>query len=159
MRYFTFKKAHVTLKKSELLLIFAALFAVAYLAGFFSGRLRGGGELSREDISIKPVETVVVTAAAAVPASQTPLAQPSAPSASVRPSASVQTEKPFSKIDINKAGADELQTLPGIGEAYAGRIIQYREQNGSFKSIYDITNVKGIGEKTFEKIKDQICVG
>jgi len=62
------------------------------------------------------------------------------------------------KININTAGIAELDTLPGIGEAYAKRIIEYRESNGFFKSIEEIKNVSGIGEKRYEAIKDLITV-
>lgn len=61
-------------------------------------------------------------------------------------------------ININTATSEELQALPGIGEAKAAAIISYREDNGSFSSIEDITNVSGIGESTFENIKDYITV-
>lgn len=63
------------------------------------------------------------------------------------------------RININTATAEELDTLPGIGTTYAARIIQYRQQNGGFKNIEDIKNVKGIGEATFAKMADQITVG
>lgn len=62
------------------------------------------------------------------------------------------------KININLAYASDLQLLPGIGEAMAERIIEYREQNNGFKNITDIMNVKGIGQKRFEKIKDYITI-
>ena len=61
-------------------------------------------------------------------------------------------------ININTASAAELDKLPGIGPAYAGRIIDYRQAYGGFKSIEEIVNVKGIGPKTFDKIKDYITV-
>ncbi|MEJ5256863.1 MAG: ComEA family DNA-binding protein [Fervidobacterium sp.] len=60
------------------------------------------------------------------------------------------------KININTAGIEELQKLPGIGPAKAQEIINYRTKNGPFRSIDEIMNVKGIGEKTFEKMKDMI---
>ena len=63
-----------------------------------------------------------------------------------------------SKVNINTATAEELKTLKGIGDAKAENIIQYREMNGGFKEISDITNVDGIGESMFEKIKDKIEV-
>lgn len=63
------------------------------------------------------------------------------------------------KININTATVAELTTLKGIGDAYAQRIVEYREANGPFTSIEQIKEVKGIGEKTFESIKDQITVG
>ena len=59
-------------------------------------------------------------------------------------------------VNINTATIEELSALDGIGEKYAQRIIEYREQNGEFKSPEDILNVKGIGEKTFEKNKTVI---
>ena len=60
------------------------------------------------------------------------------------------------KIDINKANKQQLETLPSIGPALAERIIDYRKTHGSFKNVGDIKNVKGIGDKTFEKFKDLI---
>ena len=63
-----------------------------------------------------------------------------------------------SLININTATADELQTLEGIGEIKAKRIIEYRETYGKFSSKRDILKISGIGEKTFEKIKDKITV-
>ena len=60
--------------------------------------------------------------------------------------------------NINFATTIELEALPGIGEVYALRIIQYREENGPFQSIEEIQNVKGIGASTFEKIRDRITI-
>ncbi len=62
------------------------------------------------------------------------------------------------KININKANQEELTALPGIGEALANRIINYRQQHGSFKNVEEIRNVSGIGEKKFEDLKDLIEV-
>ena len=62
------------------------------------------------------------------------------------------------KISINKATIEDLQKIPGIGESKAKAIIEYREKNGDFKKIEDITNVTGIGENTFEKFKDYITL-
>lgn len=61
-------------------------------------------------------------------------------------------------VNINTASLDELDTLPGIGPAYAQRIIDYRTQNNGFKSINTIQDVKGIGPITFEKLKDLITI-
>lgn len=61
-------------------------------------------------------------------------------------------------ISINTASAEELCGLPGIGEELAGRIIEFREKNGVFRSIGDILDVKGIGFATFEKIRDMISI-
>ena len=62
------------------------------------------------------------------------------------------------KININTADSDKLQELNGVGPVTAEKIISYRNENGRFKSIEDIKNVSGIGEKTFEKFKDKIRV-
>lgn len=61
-------------------------------------------------------------------------------------------------ININTASAEELTQLKGIGEVIAGRIVDYRNENGAFSSIEDIMNVSGIGEKKFEAIRDNISV-
>ena len=61
-------------------------------------------------------------------------------------------------ININTAGSEELQQISGIGPVTAEKIIRYREENGAFGSVEDITNVSGIGEKTLEKMKPQITV-
>ena len=62
------------------------------------------------------------------------------------------------KININTASKEELMTLDGIGEKKAGWIIEYRELHGSFQTVQDIMKVSGIGKKTFESLKDYICV-
>jgi len=62
-------------------------------------------------------------------------------------------------VDINTASQAELEELPGIGPSLAGRIIEYREQDGPFARIEDIVNVSGIGSATYEDIKDLITVG
>lgn len=59
-------------------------------------------------------------------------------------------------INLNTATIGDLQTLPGIGESTAKKIIDYREENGNFKSVDDIKNVSGIGESKFNAIKDMI---
>ncbi len=62
------------------------------------------------------------------------------------------------RININLADADTLQKIPGVGPATAEKILTYREANGMFKDIEDIKNISGIGEKTFEKMKDKITI-
>jgi comEA protein len=62
------------------------------------------------------------------------------------------------KININKASAEELTQLKGIGPSTAAKIIEYRDKNGPFKSPEDITMVSGIGPKTYENNKDMIAI-
>lgn len=62
------------------------------------------------------------------------------------------------KVNINTAGAEELQTLTGIGPVLAERIIAYREEHGPFRSVEDLLEVKGIGEATLEKLRDDVTV-
>ena len=72
----------------------------------------------------------------------------------------VENEKPGNennKININTASLEELITLPGIGEVYAKRIIDYRKEH-KFKSISEIVKIKGIGDKTYQNLKDKIGV-
>lgn len=66
--------------------------------------------------------------------------------------------KTVEKININTADVDELQQLSGIGEKRAADIVKYREENGSFQAIEDLTKVTGIGEKTLENLKDSITI-
>lgn len=71
---------------------------------------------------------------------------------------STSTSQGEGKININKATSDELQNLPGIGPSKAEAIIAYREDSGLFQTIDDLKLVTGIGDKTFEKLHDQIIV-
>ena len=62
------------------------------------------------------------------------------------------------KVDINRADIWLLEALPGIGESRAGAIVDYRQQNGMFRSIEELRNVPGIGESIFEQLEDYITV-
>lgn len=62
------------------------------------------------------------------------------------------------KVNLNKAEEAELTTLPGIGPAKAKAILAYRQENGNFQKIEDLKEVSGIGDKTFEQLKDAIDV-
>ena len=77
-------------------------------------------------------------------------------------SVSVMAQKsvaaPAEKININSATSEQLQAIPGIGPATAKAILEYRAKVGKFNKIDEIINVKGIGEKKFQKIKDRLAV-
>lgn len=64
----------------------------------------------------------------------------------------------FAKININTATAQELTALPGIGPAKAEAIIKHREANGPFKTVDELNDVKGIGNKILENIKNEVTV-
>jgi competence protein ComEA len=61
-------------------------------------------------------------------------------------------------INVNTASSADLQKLPGVGPAMAARTIEYREKNGGFKKLEDLMNVKGVGEKTFLKLKPLVTI-
>ena len=61
-------------------------------------------------------------------------------------------------VNLNTATAAQIATLPGLGPKAAQRIVEYRQKNGGFKKIEELMNVKGIGEKSFLKLKPLIIV-
>lgn len=62
------------------------------------------------------------------------------------------------KINLNRATLRELDSLPGIGEELGKRILAYRESKGNFSSIEELKKIKGIGQKTFEKLKNLVTI-
>ena len=75
------------------------------------------------------------------------------------PAASKARATTSAPVNLNSATAAQLQTLPGIGASTAQRILDYRQKNGAYKKIEELMNVKGIGEKSFLKLKPLISVG
>jgi competence protein ComEA len=71
-----------------------------------------------------------------------------------KPATVVSTEV----INLNTATAAQIETLPGIGPKTADLIIQYRQKNGPYKKVEEIMNVRGVGEKSFLKLKSRITV-
>jgi competence protein ComEA len=65
---------------------------------------------------------------------------------------------PSAPVNINTASQAQIEALPGIGPKVAQRIIEYRQKNGQFKKVEDLMNVKGIGEKSFLKLKPYLTV-
>jgi len=95
---------------------------------------------------------VVCGLALAAPAMAAPQAEQQSP----QPAAAAAAAKPA--LNLNAATVDQLVTLPGIGPKTAERIVEYRTKSGGFKRIEDLMNVKGIGEKSFLKLKPLVMV-
>ena len=70
---------------------------------------------------------------------------------------SAETEQGSGLIDINSAGAEELDLLPGIGPVKAAAIIDYRAEHGPFSDVQELLEVPGIGEATLEGLRDYVC--
>lgn len=115
--------------KSVVVLLFCTVIFVAFAVGFLTGRTVGSSN-------------VLVSY-----------------SNSSQDSTSANIVTSDIKIDINTADFSLLCELPGIGPKLAERILEYRNSNGSFQSIDDLTNISGIGEKLLQSLKDFISVG
>ena len=66
---------------------------------------------------------------------------------------------PSGKVNINTASVEQLTTLPGVGPKLAARILEYRQKSGAFKSVQELMNVRGIGEKNLKKIEQYLSAG
>ena len=83
------------------------------------------------------------------------LSQTSLVRSAEEPTRSVEAEE---KLDLNRATAEELRQLTGVGEVLAERIVAYREEHGPFRRVEDITLVRGIGSAIYEANRDRLCV-
>ena len=81
-----------------------------------------------------------------------------APVLAQRPTPESSSQAVASPLNLNAATATQLESLPGIGARTAERIIEYRQKNGGFKKIEELMNVRGVGEKSFLKLKPLITV-
>lgn len=104
---------------------------------------------------------LLVSSQSAIESSAVVNSEPESPAADQPSSAlpeSSQSESAVFPVDLNTADAALLDTVPGIGEVIAGRIIEYRNSVGKFKTVDELLNVKGIGEKTLEEMRDYLTV-
>jgi len=107
-------------------------------------------------LSIVTLSVVAIAHAGAAGAAQAPSGN-RAPVKSVKSVKSVNGDVPAS-VNINTASVKELDALPGIGTKTAALIVEYRQKNGPFKKIEELMNVRGVGEKSFLKLKPQLTV-
>ncbi|HKV38638.1 MAG TPA: helix-hairpin-helix domain-containing protein [Blastocatellia bacterium] len=90
-----------------------------------------------------------------------PGAQPVAPVQPLSRPPSLAPPEPTPRppcVDINAAGVEELQKLPGIGKGFAQKIVEYRERYGPFRRPQDLIILNGFGERRYHKLEDFVCV-
>ncbi|MFT4037415.1 MAG: ComEA family DNA-binding protein [Thermomicrobiales bacterium] len=115
-----------------------------------AGGLTDAADLSQINLAQRVQDGAVVSVPALLPGGEDAAgAESTAPAQSA----------PGSRVNINTASAAELDSLPGIGEVSAGRIIQYREANGPYRSIDDLVHVQGISMSTINKLRDLVTTG
>ena len=152
----------------------AALAAIVLLfsgftGGFFLGRNTrvSAIQTTKTVYETVPPETVVVLREVLV--TVPPVTTSASPETTAPPSKSTsssgkkeenksQKAKVTYPVNINTASSRELDALPGIGEVLAQRILDYRKANGAFSSVDELVKVKGIGEKTLEKLRPYATV-
>jgi competence protein ComEA len=102
---------------------------------------------------------LAVVAMAALPAAaQQPSPAKTVKAARPAPAAAKSRALATAPVNLNTATQEQLESLPGIGAKAAERILEYRQKNGNFKKVEDLMNVKGIGEKSFLKLKPLLTV-
>ena len=107
-------------------------------------------------LTIGPIRTLLTATLCAVLLS---LGVPTLASASMAAGQGKGTAASSAPLDLNTASEGELTEVPGIGPALAKRIVEFRDEHGSFKRVDDLMKVRGIGEKSLEKIRPHVTVG
>lgn len=75
-----------------------------------------------------------------------------------RPAETTEAAVPWGKLDLNRATAEELESLPGVGPVLAERILAYRQETGDFGSVEELLQVNGIGQARLEGLRDYVMV-
>lgn len=137
-------------------LVVALVAVSAFMLGAdYESKKNDTGNVSSQATDTETVEDSVSQLQTTLSGESTPAPATTTPT----PAATTTTPKTTSGlININTAGLAELDTLPGIGPAYAQAIIDYRNQNGLFVSVEDLDKVKGIGPKTLDKLRPLITI-
>lgn len=130
------------MKKPQIpILVFVTVVFAAFTLGFFLGRNQDQNPVQ---LSVLPQMTAP--------------RNPTVPTETEDPPDSREPTVHF-PIDLNSATMEELMALPGIGETYARRILDYREKNGPYRAVEELLNVDGIGESRLESIYDLVTIG
>lgn len=142
--------------KAEIIAISVTLVLLSLMVGFFLGRNTTEHAVVVEAASPEPSEAVETLVASAPVSVQEEIEPTSMEEESLVEETAVETS---GLLDLNTATALELETLPGIGEVLAQRIVDYREEIGGFTTLEELKNVEGIGDKKFEALESLVEVG